>query len=266
MSKKYTSKLDKNKGVWHNRILIATPCTGLVRVEWMMARYGQIIPTNWSQVEMMQWINSYVPLQYLLPDAENLIAKEVVEKKFEWLLQIEEDNVLPFDFFVKINQYMQKGNVPIVSGLYWTKSNPTEPIIYRGRGNGAFRDFKIGDKVWCDGFGFGATLIHGSLIKALWDESEEYEVNGQRTRKVFNLPDRRWGSPDEGGYGAVRGTTDLQFYTRLQEDGIYEKAGWKKYQNKKYPLLCDTTMEVKHITQTGMVYPLGGIPTEFIRK
>jgi len=44
--------------------------------------------------------------------------------------------------------------------------------LYRGRGNGSFRDFKVGDKVWCDGVPFGCTLIHGSIIKALWNESE----------------------------------------------------------------------------------------------
>ena len=37
-----------------NRILIGTPVTGLVRVEWMQARYGQVIPVNWSNVIMMQ--------------------------------------------------------------------------------------------------------------------------------------------------------------------------------------------------------------------
>ena len=73
------NKIDINKGEWTNRILIATPATGLVRMEWVHARYGQIIPTNWSQVELTQWINSYVPTQYLLPDAENLIAKVAIE-------------------------------------------------------------------------------------------------------------------------------------------------------------------------------------------
>jgi len=37
------TKLDINKGKWHNRILIATPATGLVRMEWVHARYIDII-------------------------------------------------------------------------------------------------------------------------------------------------------------------------------------------------------------------------------
>lgn len=256
--------LDKNLGVWNNRLLLATPSTGNVRMEWVMHRYGQIIPTNWSHVEMIEWINPYVPVQYLLPDAENLIAKQVVEGNYEWLLSIEEDNLLPQDAFIKINEYIQKAEVPIVSGLYFTKSHPAEPILYRGRGNGCFRDFKIGDKVWVDGVPFGFTLIHGSIIKAMWEESSEYVVNGQKTRRVFNMPDASFGNPEEG-YSRVTGTTDLQWCTRIMKEKFFEKAGWPEYQKMKYPFLVDTTIMVGHIDRQGRQYPLGGIPPEFIR-
>jgi len=258
----------KNHGNWVNRILVAVPTTGLVRVEWMMARYGQIIPTNWSQVEMIQWLNTYAPLEYQLPDAENLIAKTVIEGNYEWLLSIEQDNVIPQDAFLRLNEYMIEGKVPIISGLYYIKSHPTEPILYRGRGNGSFRDFKIGDKVWCDGIPFGFTLIHSSIIKALWDESEEYMVGNDKTRKVFALPDfnnvnngydnNRTGK--EGGVSFVRGTTDLNFCKRIMRDKIFEKAGWPKYQKMKYPFLVDTNILVQHIDSNGRMYPLGGVP------
>ena len=125
-----TNKIDINKKEWHNRILIATPATGLVRMEWVHARYGQIIPTNWSQVELTQWINSYVPMQYLLPDAENLVAKVAIEGDFEWVLSIEQDNVLPTDAFFTVNEYMKEKKVPIVSGLHFTKSNPFNVVQF----------------------------------------------------------------------------------------------------------------------------------------
>lgn len=258
---------------WTNRILIAVPCTGLVRVEWMMARYGQIIPTNWSQVEMVQWLNTFAPLEYQLPDAENLIAKEVVKGDYEWFLSIEQDNLLPPNTFVKLNEYMIENKTPIVSGLYYTKSHPAEPILYRGRGNGSFRDFKIGDKVWCDGVPFGLTLIHGSIIKALWNESEEYMVGNEVTRKVFALPNFNVGNhgfenadPNETNgdpynrFAYTRGTTDLAFCKRIMRDHIFEKAGWPAYEGKKFPFLVDTSILVQHIDEKGRQYPLGGVP------
>jgi hypothetical protein len=266
-------ELDKNpnKEAWTNRILIAVPSTGLVRMEWVMAKYGQVIPTNWSQVEMIQWLSTYSPIEYQLPDAENLIAKQVVLGDFEWVLSIEADNVIPPDAFIRLNEYMTAGKVPVISGLYYTKSHPPEPILYRGRGNGSFRDFKLGDKVWCDGIPFGFTLIHGSIIKALWNESEEYMVGNEVTRKVFELPNFNVGNHGfdnqeaaegevTGRFAYTRGTTDLNFCKRLMRDDIFVKAGWPKYQKMKYPFLVDTNILVQHIDNNGRMYPIGGVP------
>src|ERR1035437_589032 len=91
--------VDRNTGPWMNRILVATPSTGLVRMEWAMNRYGQALPTNWSKVDVIQWVSSYAPIGYMLADAENLIAKAVIEGNFEWFCSIEEDNLIPLDAF-----------------------------------------------------------------------------------------------------------------------------------------------------------------------
>lgn len=267
-------EVHKNPGTWTNRILIAVPCTGVVRIEWVMAKYGQIIPTNWSQVEMLQWMNTYAPLEYQLPDAENLIAKQVVLGDYEWFLSIEQDNLIPPDAFVRLNEYMIDSKVPIVGGLYFTKSHPPEPILYRGRGNGSFRDFKLGDRVWCDGIPFGFTLIHGSIIKALWNESEEYMVGNEVTRKVFALPNFNIGNfgfenkdtqkdGEVGRFAYTRGTTDLAFCKRIIRDGIFKKAGWPQYEGRKYPFLIDTNILVMHIDEKGRQYPLGGVPRRY---
>lgn len=255
--------VDVNKGTWTQRILIGTPTTGLVRYEWAAARFGQIVPTNWSSVNLNQNIPSYAPLQYVLADAENLIAKAVVEGNFEYLLFWEEDNIPGLDAFVRLNEYMIDKKVPIVGGLYFTKSNPPEPMTYRGRGNGSFQDFKLGDLVWVDGMAFGFTLIHGSIIRALWKESEEYQVNGITTRRVFDNRPKIVGKPEDGRYATASGTTDLAFYTRIMQNDIFRKAGWPEYSKKKHPFLVDTNIFVYHITQSGIKYPLY-IPEKYL--
>src|SRR3990172_2359233 len=58
-----------------NRLMVATPVTGLVRIEWVQARYGQTIPTNWSMVQLMQFMDSWMPYRYLVADAQNLIVR-----------------------------------------------------------------------------------------------------------------------------------------------------------------------------------------------
>lgn len=260
---KIQTLLDANKGMWNNRLLIGTPMTGLVRSEWCVGRYGQTIPTNWSHIEVMQWMSSYIPLRYQVADAENIIAKHVVEGNFEWLLFIEHDNVLPPGTFIKINQYMIKGDIPIVGALYFTKSTPAEPMIYREPGRGYFADWKLGDKVWCRGLPFGCTLIHGSIIRELWKTAEPYEVNGIKTRRVFKHPEDVILDPNSNDFYLSQGTTDLNFCNELIAKRVFEKAGWPEYQKKKYPFLVDTSIFVKHIDNDGVQWPVE-LPKDFL--
>lgn len=248
--------LNKEKDSWQKRVLIFTPTTGTVRMEWVQGRYGQIIPTNWSFVEMSQFLTPYIPIAYQLADAQNLMAKLVVEGKYEWVIFIEHDNILPPDAFLRFNQYINDATIPMVSGLYFLKSTFTEPLLYRGRGNSHFRDWKLQDRVWVDGVPMGALLVHGSLIRAAWDESPEIMVNGEKTREVFSQPKSMWYDPENGGVVAKGGTTDLEWCSRLMRDGLFEKAGWPKFQKMKYPFLVDTRIFVKHIDMEGTQWPL----------
>lgn len=256
--------LKNTRGKWVNRVMIGTPTTGTIRMEWVNGRYGQTIPTNWSHVDTQQWMSSNIPLGYQVADAENLIAKAVIENNFEWLLSYEHDNIPPPDSFVKINEYMIKADIPVVAGLYFTKSVPPEPMIYRGKGRGYYADWKLGDKVWAQGVPFGFTLIHSSLLKVLWDESPEYNCYGTITRRVFHTPSDSWADPDTGGWLATSGTSDLQWCERLVTDRIFEKAGWPEFQKKENPFLVDTSIFVKHIDGQGVLYPIG-LPKQFLQ-
>ncbi len=256
MSKSQTI-LDKNPGKWHNRLVIGTPMTGLVRAEWVVGRYGQIIPTNWSHIEIMQWMSPHIPLGYQVADAENVIAKSVIEKDFEWLLFIEHDNVLPPNTFMKLNEYMIKGDIPVIGALYFTKSEPPEPMVYKEFGRGYSADWKMGDKVWTRVVPFGCTLIHGSLIKELWKTAPEYMVGTTLTRRVFRHPEDVFMSDTNAqDYLNTGGTTDMQFCKQVVEEGIFEKAGWPEYQKKEHPFLIDTGIFVRHIDNDGVQWPL----------
>jgi len=243
------------RGEWNKRVLIFSPTRGMVRMEWVQARYGQIVPTNWSHVEIKNFLSPYLPIEYQLGDAQNLMARTVVEGDYEWVLYIEDDNIIPPNGFWKMNNYINQNDTPVVSGLYFTKSNPPEPLIYRGRGNSYYKDWKVGEKVWCDGIPFGFRLEHASLIKAAWAESPEYMVGAELTRRVFDSPNKMWYDSEKGGVVATQGTTDLAWCTRIIDDKLFEKAGWPEYQKKEFPFLVDTTIYVKHITDDGTLYP-----------
>lgn len=259
-----TPKNDKsNREGWNTRVLFFTPSRGLVRAEWMQARYGQIFPTNWSMVDMTQFVSPYMPLEYQIADAQNLMAKVVVEQDFDYVIYVEDDNVIPRDLIIRFNQYIIDGKVPVVSGLYFTKSNPAEPLIYRGMGNSYFKDWKIGDLVWADGIPFGCRLEDAKLIKEAWKNSPEYRVGDQVTRRVFEQPNRITFNQEKGGFEALTGTTDLAWCKRIMNEKLFTKIGFPEFDKMKYPFLVDTNIFVWHIDQHGQKFPIQ-IPRQFL--
>lgn len=264
--KGYRNKVVVKDGDIQKRVLVGIPMTGILRAEWVLARYGQVIPCNWSQNDYVQWIDQYSPLRFMVADARNIIVQRFVESGFEWLFFIDHDVVLPPLFFVTFNQYMLDKKLPIVTGLYWTKSAPSEPLVYRGRGNSYYNDWKIGDKVWVDGHGMGCTLIHRSILKTVWDDSQEYVVAGQTVRKVFETPQRVFYDPETCSFNAQTGTEDLEFLSRVMREKVLERAGWKALAKKEFPFLVDTRLFCWHIREDGVRFPSMGEHQKHLNK
>jgi len=239
-----------------SRLCIGTPTLGTIRVEWHAAKVGQIIPVNWSMVMLTETLGGYMPLGFLVADAQNLIVKKAVEGNFEWLLLFEDDVLPRVDAFLRLNQYMMDEEVPVVSGLYHIKARPSDPLIFRGRGNGVYRKFKQGDLVWADGVPTGFLLIHMSILREMWKDCEEYTVANQVTRRMFDFPRDMWMDPESGNFRTLVGTSDLDWCTRVMSGGYFKKAGWPKFQRRKYPFLVDTNIFCQHIDlSTGEMYP-----------
>ena len=251
----YTVVQDSGDPGYVNRILIGTATTGQLRVEWVAGRYGQIIPCNWSQVEMREYLNAYYPLRYQVDDAQNLIVKAAVDGDFEWLLLYEHDVIPPPDAFLSLNAYMREAKYPVVSGLYFTRARPSEPLLYRGRGTSFYGDWKQGDMVMVDGVPTGFMLVHMALMRAVWKDSEEYTVRGITTRRVFNTPRAAWRDPQSGQYNTQSGTSDLDWCTRVMSGDYFNKSGWSAFADKRWPFLVDTNIACKHINPNGEMFP-----------
>ncbi len=172
---------------------------------------------------------------------------------------LEHDVIIPKDCFLQLNEYLRHKDTPIVSGLYFTRSSPAEPLIFRGRGTSFYDDWKLGDKVWCDGVPTGCLLIHRSILELMWNDAEEYQAGPITTRRVFETPRRQWVSPDADEFNTITGTSDLQWCTDVIEGDYIRKAGWHDYwesvPDKKWPILCDTNLFCYHIEKDGRQFP-----------
>lgn len=247
-----------------NRILIGTAATGLVRMEWVSARYSQIIPMNWSMILVTQLLGSYIPQGYLVADAQNLIVKAAIDQDMEWLCFIEHDVVIPPHTFMAFNHYMREERVPVVSGLYFTRSRPADPLVFRGRGTNIYTEWEMGDKVWVDGVPTGLLLIHMGVIRAMWNDCEEYQLSDgaggvQVVRRVFRIPNESKYDPENPfQFLMATGTSDLDWCNRVIAGDYLRKAGWEKHadEHPEYPFLVDTGIFARHIDNaTGEQFP-----------
>jgi hypothetical protein len=184
-----------------------------------------------------------------------MLVQTALERDFEWLLFYEDDMLPPPDALMRLNQYMRAEDTPVVSGLYYTRSRPSEPLIFRGRGDSVYDKFKPGDKVWCTGVPTGFLLVHMGLMRAMWDESPEYQARNRVTRRVFETPRRAEYNAEMNQFNTFSGTSDLEWCNRVIEGEYFKKSGWTKYQRKKYPFLVDTNIFVRHIDFSGEQFP-----------
>lgn len=243
------------------RICIGTPTLGFMRVEWMMSRFGQIIPCNWSNADIFQFYDQFAPTNFVVDDAQNIIVQHAINVGSEWLFLLEDDVLLPQDTFIKINDYIREAKYPVVSGLYYVKSNYPEPMIYRGRGNSYYDKWKFGEKVWVDGVPTGCLLIHMSLLKTIWEDSEVYTINTIMgpvvVHRVFETPRSNYFDPEQSHFEKRFGTSDLNWCERVIKDKWLEKSGWGEFAKKhpKYPFLMDTSIFCQQIDHSGRRYP-----------
>jgi hypothetical protein len=237
-------------------------------MEWVQGRYMQIIPTNWAMGEMLQFINTNTPIGYSVADARNIIANKAVRDGYEYLLFIDHDTIIPPTFFVWINELMIDGKIPLMSGLYFTKSIPAEPLVYRGQGTGYYKDWKLGDKVWVDGLPMGCTLINVELLKQFTRDPKipYYRVGDDTLKKIFETPQGMYVDPQTNNWFASSGTEDLHFCKRVIENKYLEKAGFPELQKKKYPFMIDTSLFCWHIDERGQRYPAMGEEKSFMEK
>ena len=144
--------------------------------------------------------------------------------KFKYILTVEEDNLPPQDGLLKL--YENIGDYDCIAGLYWTKGEQGQPMIY-GDPNVKPMNFVRSppqpDTVQrCNGLGMGFNL---------------WKISSFRD-KLKDLPKPWFKTLQQSGVGGA--TQDLYFF------GNAAKYGFK--------CACDTRIKVGHLADDGMVW------------
>ena len=116
----------------------------------------------------------------LIYDARNRIAKLAIEEGFDRVLWLDSDMVFGPDLMERLSERLDQGR-EFVSGLYFKRKQPPEPVIYRdcclredAEGKPVpsavvYRDFPEDALFEIAGSGFGAVMTTVRLLKDVYD-------------------------------------------------------------------------------------------------
>ncbi len=165
--------------------------------------------------------------------ARNEIIESCLRDNSKWLMFIDTDVLFPPHTMMALLQRLQNNpDLSIVSGVYFSKSNPCFPLIFDEAGCGSKLDWKVGDFLEDVGYaiGMGLCLIDCEVFRAFgppW-----YDIN-----YGLNI------DSETGGTSAASITEDLIFCERAHEAG--------------YKISVDTGIQAGHLDiGSGVIFGL----------
>lgn len=209
------ARLQKGRIYQDLSTVIVCPTRGMITAKVVQNWMGLIRPMNQKVIGPMFIVGMEVGDAYVA--AIEMILSNPELSKWRYILTIEEDNMPPPDGLLKLYENIDKYSA--VGGLYWTKGEGGQPMIY-GEGKDGDLHFRpqmpIKDIQECDGLGMGFTLFKLDIFKDPQIEKPWFKTcndwDPQKGARVY--------------------TQDLYFFEKIRKLG--------------YKVACDTRVKVGH--------------------
>ena len=215
------ARLEKGKQYRDLSTVCVVPTRGMIPARVVENWMGMMMPMNNAFFRIFV---SGMEVGEAYNQAVELILGNEHLSKFKYLLTLEEDNMPPPDGLLKL--YESIDEFAAVGGLYWTKGEGGQPMIYGDpKGVLSFQPQQVQlDSVQeCNGLGMGFTLFR----------IEDFREEDKPWFKTI----QEW-SPETGGQ---QGTQDLYYFANLRRRGL--------------KVACDTRVKVGHLdVGSGMVW------------
>ena len=142
------------------KLIVGFPFDGrYVPPEWALSIAGWKFPQNTSC--------DLVAVKGVKRDlARNLLAKKAIDAGAEYLLMLDDDTAPPPNTILALMGHLdtQDDNVAVCAGIYTTKFDPVEPLVYKGPGLGPFWRWRYGEIFECWGIGTGCMMLRLSCL------------------------------------------------------------------------------------------------------
>ena len=167
-------------------------------------------------------------------EARNECVEAAYRKGVKWLFFIDDDTFVPMDALPKLLAH----DKDVVTGVYWMKKFPPQPLLFKKLGDGPIYNFQPGEMIEIEGGGLGCCMVNMKVFDKL--------------QKPYFKCD--WTHIDSTGrkYKVPVGE-DHYFYIHAKE------AGFK--------IWCDTDILCDHYdVKTDNFYPGGEVVRELTAK
>ncbi len=140
-----------------------------------MPHSGRPIPCDWHiQMSMLQYPTNTTHRKLFrkgLPQdvALNEMSEEALSIGAEYILTLDDDTQPPPGVILELLRVLETSDDSVMAcgGIYTTKTNPPEPVVYMGFGQGAYWNWKLGDIFPCWAVGNGCLMVKTKLFEMM---------------------------------------------------------------------------------------------------
>lgn len=100
--------------------------------------------------------------------AKERLCEMAIQNGCQFILLIDDDVIPPHDGLMKmLRLWKSDSKYKILSGVYFSKSDPPMPLIFKGNLKGSYWDWTIDDIIEADGAGAGFLFIDTAMLKKM---------------------------------------------------------------------------------------------------
>lgn len=205
--------------------IIGIPSFGLVSLNWAMSLTSIAMPINFTN-------QFHLVMNKRIDIARNEICIEALKREDNprFIFFLDDDVIMPPDTLRKFVHKMENlpEDIGAISGVYYSKSEPGEPLIFQKRGRGSYYDWKVGDFFQAWAAGCGLVIVRTQVLRDIRSQIGEpfFAIDYGLTKK------------DDNTFEARSITEDLYFYEKLRNT--------KAPNGKNYSLWIDTAIQGLH--------------------
>lgn len=181
-------------------------------------------------------------------DQRDALLQKAIDVGAEYAFFLDDDTICPNNTIKQLHyELTQRPDVAVIGGIYCTKSEQPEPLVFEKLGGGPYYGWTLGDVFECKGIATGCMMIRTAAVKDIpkpwFKDFSEAPVGKTVSYNGIEFPQAK----DEG-------TDDLFFCRKVDE------AGWK--------ILAHGGILPVHVDDEGSYYtlPLDSYPCRSFDK